>query len=162
MSAAAPVLRSLEEQARFEAALVELFEKHISFNAVLGLQVLSVKPGNVRGVFAMRPELVGHHHFGRLHGGVTSAVLDAVGGLAVMVGIAERHPHDDAQQAMARFAKLGTIDLRIDFLRPGLGRHFVASAELTRLGGRVASTQMKLANDEGKVLATGAAAYILS
>ncbi|MBI5721612.1 MAG: thioesterase family protein [Burkholderiales bacterium] len=154
--------RSADEQARFEAGLKEMFEQAITFNQVLGLKVLSVQPGDVRGSFEMRPELVGHFAYGRLHGGVTSSVLDAIGGLALMVAIAERHPADDAMQAMARFVRLGTIDLRIDFLRQGLGRHFVASAEVTRLGGRVGSTQMRLVNDEGEVIATGAAAYIVS
>ena len=47
-------------------------------------------------------------------------------------------------------------------LRQGLGLHFIASAEVTRLGGRVASTQMRLVNDEGILIATGAGAYIVS
>jgi hypothetical protein len=37
----APLLpRSAEEQARFEAALVELFEHKIAFNQVLGLKIV--------------------------------------------------------------------------------------------------------------------------
>jgi uncharacterized protein (TIGR00369 family) len=57
---------------------------------------------------------------------------------------------------------MGTIDLRVDYLRPGIGRHFEAQAEVTRLGGRVGSTQMRLVNDEGTLIATAAAAYIVS
>jgi uncharacterized protein (TIGR00369 family) len=156
------VPRSADEQARLDAALVELFERRITFNQTLGLQVLSVRPGDVRGRILMRPELVGHYAYGRLHGGVISATLDAMGGLALMVGIAERHPHDNTMQVMHRFAKMGTIDLRIDYLRPGLGQHFIATAEVTRLGGRIGSTQMRLVNDEGTLLATGAAAYVVA
>jgi uncharacterized protein (TIGR00369 family) len=162
MSTAPLVPRSTEEQARLDAALVELFERRITFNQTLGLQVLSVRPGDVRGRILMRPELVGHYAYGRLHGGVISATLDAMGGLALMVGIAERHPHDNTLQVMQRFAKMGTIDLRIDYLRPGLGQHFIATAEITRLGGRIGSTQMRLVNDEGTLLATGAAAYVVA
>lgn len=155
-------LRSSDEQARLDAALVELFEHKIAFNQVLGLKIASVLPGDVRGVITMKPELVGHYSYGRLHGGVISAVLDAMGGLALMVGIAERHPHDNMLQVMQRFSKMGTIDLRVDYLRPGLGRHFVASAEPTRLGGRIGSTQMRLVNDEGTLIATAAAAYVVA
>ena len=154
--------RSAEEQARFETALIDLFEHRISFNQVLGLKVMSVRPGDVRARIAMKPELIGSYTHGRLHGGVISSVLDAMGGLAIMVGIAERHPHDNALQVMSRFAKMGTIDLRIDFLRQGLGKHFIARAEVTRLGGRVGSTQMRLLNDEGTLIATGAGAYVIS
>ena len=162
MTAGVPVPRSADEQARLDAELVELFERRITFNQTLGLKIESVQPGDVRATFAMRPELIGHYAYGRLHGGVISAVLDAMGGLAAMVGIAEHHPHDSAQQVMHRFVRLGTIDLRIDFLRPGLGRHFVATAQVTRLGGRVGSTQMRLVNDEGTLIATAAAAYMIA
>ena len=154
--------RSAEEQARLDAALVELFEKRVVFNQVLGLQVLSVKPQDVRGRITMRPELVGHFAYGRLHGGVVSATLDNLGALALMVGIGERHASESAAQVMHRFGRIGTIDLRIDYLRPGLGKHFIATAEVTRLGGRLGSTQMKLVNDDGTVIATGAAAYVVS
>jgi uncharacterized protein (TIGR00369 family) len=154
--------RSAEEQERFERTVREMFEQHISFNKVLGLKVLSVQPGDVRGRFEMRPELVGHFAYGRLHGGVISSVLDAMAGLALMVAIAERHPGDTAVQVMHRFARMGTIDLRIDFLRQGLGKHFDATAQVTRLGGRIGSAQMALRNDEGHLIATGAAAFVVS
>jgi uncharacterized protein (TIGR00369 family) len=154
--------RSDTEQAHLEAALVELFEHKISFNQVLGLRIAAARPGDVRATFAMRPALVGHYTYGRLHGGVISAALDAMGGLALMVGIAERHPADNTLQVMQRFSRMGTIDLRVDFLRQGLGQHFVATAEATRLGSRIGSTQMRLVNDEGTLIATGAASYVVA
>ena len=158
--ATAPQPRSAQDQARFEAAVIHLFEHSIRFNELLGLKVTSLRPA--RGRIDMRPDLVGHHLSGRLHGGVTSSVLDAIGGLAILLGMAERHPCDTAAQAAARFARLGTIDLRIDYLRQGLGQHFIASAEVTRLGGRLGSVQMRLVNDEDELIATGAASYIVS
>jgi uncharacterized protein (TIGR00369 family) len=154
--------RSPDEQARLDAALIDMFEHRITFNSVLGLQVLSVKPGDVRGRIAMRPELVGHYTYGRLHGGVISATLDAMGGLALMVAIAERHPHDDTAQVMQRFSRMGTIDLRVDYLRQGMGQHFIASTEVLRLGGRVGTVQMRMVNDEGTLIATGAGAYMVA
>jgi uncharacterized protein (TIGR00369 family) len=162
MTASAGTPRDAAQQALVDAELVQIFQHRITFNQTLGLKIESVRPGDVRATFPMRPELVGHFAYGRLHGGVISAVLDAMGGLAAMVGVAERHSSDNAQQVLHRFARLGTIDLRVDFLRPGLGRHFVATAEVTRLGGRVGSTQMRLINDEGTLIATGAASYIVS
>jgi uncharacterized protein (TIGR00369 family) len=141
---------------------VDLFEHRISFNEVLGLKITSVQPGDVHARFDMRPALVGHYSHGRLHGGVISAVLDALGGLGMMVAIAQRFPHDNTLQVMQRFSRMGTIDLRVDFLRQGLGPYFVASAEVTRLGSRIGSTQMRLVNDEGTLIATGAAAYMVA
>jgi uncharacterized protein (TIGR00369 family) len=154
--------RSPEEQARLDAALADLFERRITFNQTLGLVVESARSPEPKIRFAMRPELVGHFLHGRLHGGVISATLDAMGGFALMVAIGEKHADENTMQVLHRFAKMGTIDLRIDYLRPGVGEHFVASAEVTRLGGRIGSTQMRLANDQGVLIATGAAAYVVS
>ena len=154
--------RSPAEQARFVSLLTDMFEQRISFNEVLGLRVQSLDAPAPSLRFDMRPELVGHFLYGRLHGGVISAALDAAAGLAVMAAIGDHHPGDTAEQVLQRFSRLGTIDLRVDFLRQGVGKHFIASAEVTRLGGRVASTQMRLVNEEGLLIATGAAAYMVS
>lgn len=154
--------RSAEEQERLHHAIKELWEQRITFNQVLGLHLDSLDPTCPRLRFDMRPELVGHYLYGRLHGGVISAALDAMGGYALTVGLGEKFSSETAEQVMHRFARMGTIDLRIDYLRPGIGRHFVASAEVTRLGGRVGSTQMRLVNDEGVLIATGAGAYVVS
>jgi uncharacterized protein (TIGR00369 family) len=154
--------RSPEEQARLHEAFVDLFERRMRFNQILGLKVETLGPEGVTLGFDMRPELVGHDLYERLHGGVISATLDAMGGCALMVAIAERHADEDTTHIMHRYARMGTIDLRVDYLRPGLGRHFVASASVTRLGGRIGSTQMRLVSNEGKLIATGAAAYVIS
>lgn len=43
-----------------------------------------------------------------------------------------------------------------------IGRHFTASAEVLRLGGRVGTAQMRLVDDADRLIATGAGAYMLS
>ena len=57
---------------------------------------------------------------------------------------------------------MGTIDLRVDFLRQGKGAHFTATAEVTRLGGRIGSAQMRLLDEAGTLIATGAASYVVA
>jgi uncharacterized protein (TIGR00369 family) len=162
MTHVAAARRSPEEQRLLEAALKDLFEHKVTFNQTLGMRMVSLAPPAPSARLEMRPDLIGHYLYGRLHGGVISAVLDAMGGVAVMVGITEKHCDEAADVVMHRFSRLGTIDLRVDYLRPGIGEHFIASAEVTRLGGRVASTQMRLVNQDGTLIATGAAAYIVS
>ena len=157
-----PARRSAAEQKRLEKALVEIFEQRIRFNETLGLKVVSPGPAAPTLRFEMRESLIGHYGSGRLHGGVISATLDAMGGFAIMVALAEKHADELLEQVAHRFGRVGTIDLRVDYLRQGLGKHFIASAEVTRMGGRVAATQMRLANDEGTLIATAAAAYIIS
>jgi len=156
--------RDAAAQAEVEAAICDLYERRIAFNGVLGLHAHA--DGSGAGApsmtFGMRDDLVGHYLYGRLHGGVIATVLDAVGSFALMLGIADRHASENAAQIIDRFSRMGTIDLRVDYLRQGTGTRFVASAEITRLGGRLASTIMRLHNEDGVLIATGAATYIVS
>ena len=146
----------------FVAGLKEIFEERIVFNRVIGLRIVSLAAEGVAARVEMRPELVGHYVHQRLHGGVISAALDALGGLAVMAAIGARHLDEAPAQRLQRFGKLGTIDLRIDYLRPAIGESFDLRAQVLRLGSRVASTRMEFVGADGRLLATGAAAYIVS
>ncbi|MDI1245971.1 MAG: thioesterase family protein [Rhodoferax sp.] len=162
MTPAAIAPADIEFEAEFVAGLTKVFEDLIVFNQVLGLKITSLKPDQVRARINMKHELVGHYAYNRIHGGVISAGLDAMGGLAVMAAIGARHMNETPQQRLQRFAKLGTIDLRIDYLRPGIGEWFELRAEVMRLGSRVASTRMEFLGADGKLLSTGSAAYIVS
>lgn len=151
-----------EFEEAFITGLKAIFEEKIVFNQVLGLKITSVLPERVTARIDMKPELVGHYSYNRIHGGVISAGLDAMGGLACMAAIGARHMDEAPEQRLHRFAKLGTIDLRIDYLRPGIGSHFELRAEVMRLGSRVASTRMEFLGPDGKLLSCGSGAYIVS
>jgi uncharacterized protein (TIGR00369 family) len=157
-----PPAAPVEFEPDFVLGLSRIFEEKIVFNSVIGLKITSLRPERVVGRIAMKPELVGHFASNRLHGGVVSAGLDAMGGLAVMAAIGARHLDETPEQRLQRFGKLGTIDLRIDYLRPAVGEHFELRAEVMRLGSRVASTRMEFLGADGKLLSTGAGAYIVS
>ncbi len=153
---------SAEFEPEFIAGLKTIFEEKIVFNQVLGLKITRLLPERVTARIDMRHELIGHYSHNRVHGGVISAGLDAMGGLACMAAIGARHMDETPLQRLHRFGKLGTIDLRIDYLRPGIGEHFELSAEVLRLGSRVASTRMEFRAADGKLLSCGSGAYIVS
>lgn len=155
-----PAVVQFEDE--FIAGVKNIFEEMIVFNRILGLKIIEVTPTRVKARIDMRNELVGHYAYNRIHGGVISASLDALGGLAVMAAIGARHMDESPTQRLQRFAKLGTIDLRIDYLRPGIGEWFDMRAEVMRLGSRVATTRMEFLGADGKLLSTGSAAYIVS
>ena len=154
--------RSPDEQALLIESITDLFEHKICFNEFLGFKISQLEPQPVLITFEMRPELVGHFLYGRLHGGVISAVLDVAGGLAVMMGIANINAHESCDQIMQRFAPLSTIDMRVDYLRQGIGETFTAEASIVRLGRRVAVCSMRLSNDDDTLIATGNATYMVS
>ena len=147
----------MTKKAEYIALVSNIIENHIPFNKMLGLRLESMDPKAPKLAFDMRPELVGNARRGILHGGVISAVLDATGGFAIMLALAkEPKPGEKIS-----FPNMGTIDLRVDYLRPGRGKHFISTAKVVRLGNRIAVTHMELANDEGELISTGAAAYVV-
>lgn len=146
---------SLEERLR------TIFEQRIPFNRVLDLSVHALAPGRVSLSFRMRPELVGNFIRGSLHGGVISATLDVAGTLAAFVEVSRSLEPENEEELRSRLGRLGTIDLRVDFLRPGLGTTFTATAYVLRAGSRVAVTRMELHNEADALIATGTGAYIV-
>lgn len=141
----------------------EIYEEKIVFNQTLGLKLVDISPeGRVTARIDMRHELVGHFAYNRIHGGVISAALDAIGSAAVMAAAAARHMDEPPARRLERFAKLGTIDLRIDYLRPGIGEFFTIHAECLRVGSRVGTARMEFRGPDGTLMSAGAAAYIVS
>jgi len=143
--------------------LVEgIFSERIPFNRLLGLRVGSLSAGEVSIRFEMRDDLIGNYVRRTLHGGVISATLDVIGGLVTFLDVLRRMEDATHEEKLARFSRLGTIDLRVDYLRPGMGRHFIATGYVLRAGTRVAVTRSELHNDEGNLIAVGTGTYILS
>ena len=162
MSRSAPPFPASGFEPEFVHGLCDIFEQKIVFNRTLGLKIIELGPQRVLARIDMREQLVGHYAYNRVHGGVISAGLDATGALAVMAAIGARHMDETPEQRLHRFAKLGTIDLRVDYLRPGISPYFELHAEVIRLGSRVASTRMEFRGADGTLMSTGAAAYIVS
>jgi uncharacterized protein (TIGR00369 family) len=146
----------------FQAYLRSLFEDQIVFNRLLGLKMVAAGPDWFRGSLQMRPDLIGNFVHDRLHGGVISAVLDVVAGMACICALGSRHMDRPLEERMKNFDRLGTIDLRVDYLRPAVSEHFQAQGRVIRLGSRVANTQMEFFSASGQLLASGAGAYIVS
>lgn len=145
-----------------ERAVHLIFEEKVPFNRLLGVKVDGIDEESVRMRLEMRDEFVGHFVHRVLHGGVTASVLDVTGGLAAFVGTLNRISHLPFDDQIQRFNNLGTIDLRIDYLRPGRGQWFLATAYILRIGSKVAVTRMELHNDEDNLIAVGTGAYTVT
>src|SRR4030081_3518751 len=117
-----------------DAKLRRLFETAVPFNKVLGLKVESVDPDAPKLRFDMKPELIGNPRRQILHGGVISAVLDGAAGFAIHRAGSRQRAEEPAE---GHFPAIGTIDLRVDYLRPGRGKYFIATGRVVRLGNRV-------------------------
>ncbi|UVE17643.1 thioesterase family protein [Pseudomonas sp. LS44] len=139
---------------------VSTFFKRIPFNQVLGIEIESLSNEQVVMRLPMKPELIGNFVHGILHGGVISSLLDVCGGAMALIGAFANHRHLPGPERLLQLSKLGTIDLRIDYLRPGRGEHFIATALPLRTGNKVAVVRMELHSDDGTLVAVGTGTYL--
>jgi uncharacterized protein (TIGR00369 family) len=145
----------------FFDSLRRLYEERLPFNRVLGITVTAVNSDGGTMAFPMRDELIGNVFHRTLHGGVISTVLDAVGGLTASASLAARAVGLPESDVRAMFARVGTIDLRVDYLRPGRGSRFTAKGRIMRSGRKVAVVRMELHNDDNLLVAVGTGTYMV-
>lgn len=131
------------------------------FVKLVGISLQEATMEQVSASFDMKPELIGNPFKRILHGGVIATALDMVGGFMCLIGSYQRMKQDDIDrdERNLRMAKMGTIDMRVDYLRPGAGESFVATATLLRAGKKVVVTRMDLHNEKGDLIATATGTY---
>ncbi|WP_230400374.1 thioesterase family protein [Zooshikella ganghwensis] len=142
-----------------KAAVMSFFDK-VPFNKFLGMKITRVEAGCVEMYLPMKEELIGNYFMGILHGGVISAMLDVTGGAMALVGAFRKLEHLSLDERIKRLAKISTIDLRVDYLRPGRGNAFYVVATLLRSGNKVAVTRSEFYNDQHELCAVGTGTYL--
>jgi len=155
-------MTQLEADNKLFESITEIFDQKVPFNRMIGLQVESIDYDRVAIRFDMRDELIGNFLRGTLHGGVISTVIDVTGGLSAFMGILKKLKNESVEEKLAQIAKLGTIDLRVDYLRPGTGKWFICSGYTLRTGNKVAVTRLELRNDSDELIAVGTGSYMVS
>jgi uncharacterized protein (TIGR00369 family) len=111
--------------------LAQVMEEAIPFNAWLGLRVLHLTTGHSLLQIPWKPQLVGDPFRQIPHGGVLSCLIDVGGGSACL-------SHMGTYEGRA-----STVDLRIDYLKPGTtGQDLFCESRIIRLGRRIAFAQM--------------------
>jgi len=141
--------------------LKEITEEKIPFNKLIGMKIETLDLDKIGIRFEMRPELVGNFTRGNLHGGVISSVLDVTGGMVAWTGIMKKMEGQSFDEISERFNKIGTIDIRVDYLRPGFGEYIIATGSILRTGNKVSVTRMELHNDKGILIAVGTGTYVV-
>ena len=129
-----------------------LAEELIPFNKFLGVRVVAVERGRVEMEIPWRDELIGDPLKVAVHGGVISMLVDTAGGMAIWTAL-----ENPTQQ------RVSTIDLRVDYLRPGRPETLVAEAVVVRAGRSVGVTDMRVFHPSarGDTIATGKGVYAI-
>lgn len=118
------------------ARLLARLTESIPYLGFLGIR-FETAGNELTGVLPFKPELIGNPLIPALHGGVTAAFLEvtAITGL-VWAGL-------DAGEDGPLPALPKTIDLTVDYLRPGQARDSFARARINRQGRRYASVHVE-------------------
>lgn len=138
-----------------------IYEQRMPFNRLLNIRITSLTGTDTEIRIEMREDLVGNFIREILHGGVISSVLDVAGGLVASVELLKHLEGMEMEELGKRMAKIGTIDLRVDYLRPGKGEYFVATGTILRKGSKVAVVRTELCNDQKVLIAAGTGTYLV-
>lgn len=117
----------------------------------LGLQLQAASHGKITLVLPFKPDWVGNPLTRVLHGGVVTTLADSAGALALYTLLTEPE-------------SVATLDLRIDYLRPGLADlPLYCQAECYRLTSQIAFTRSILyQQDPDTPVAHAVATYMRS
>jgi len=118
---------------------------HSPFNTLLDLEVVTADPEKQEVVMRlkMRPEFERLAGSGQWHGGPIAAAIDIVGDYALAMLIGKPLP---------------TINLRVDYLRPGKDTLTLVSL-VRRSGKSVGVVDVDVRNETGELVAIGRANY---
>ena len=114
--------------------LAQFIEQGVPFNQFLNIQVKLLQSGHCVLCVPFRSEWIGDVTRPALHGGVISTLIDACSGAATftrMESVGDR---------------ISTVDLRVDYLRPGLSEDLYANSTVIRMGNRVAVCRTEVYN----------------
>lgn len=131
--------------------LRQVAEEMIPFNKFLGLRVRALEHGKITMELPWRDELVGDPMKPAMHGGVISMLADVSAGFAVWSAL--ENP----------LQRVSTIDLRVDYLRPGRLEPLIADAHIVRVGRSVGVADVRLfhASARADAVATGKGVYAI-
>ena len=129
-------------------------EEMIPYNKFLGVRVRHIEVGRIELEIPWRDELIGDASKPALHGGVISTLADTAGGLCIWASLEQPT------------SLVSTIDLRIDYLRPGRSEALVAEALAVRVGRTVGVADMSLfhvlpSGARSELIATGKGVYAI-
>ncbi|WP_300675114.1 thioesterase family protein [Desulfoluna sp.] len=141
--------------------LVDFYENQMPFNKLIGMKMERLDLETAVVKIAMKDELVGNAHKDILHGGVIASALDFTGGVIAQLSVIKKMKHATPEELTRRLTRMGTIDMRVDYIRPGKGDYFTVTGELLRLGNKVAVVRSQFFNEAETLIAAGTGTYLV-
>lgn len=109
------------------------------------LREVNEKAGSVTVRLKVRPEFCRLPGRPELHGAVVAAMVDISGHAAIAAKVLH---------------SVATIDMRVDYLRLASGSELVAVATVVKLGRTIGVVDVRVTDDQNRLVAIGRAAYV--
>jgi uncharacterized protein (TIGR00369 family) len=138
-----------------------VYNEQMPFNKYLGIEVQSISLSQIVNRIDMKKELIGNYEQNILHGGVISSVLDLTGGIIAQLNAVQKMKKYTFLELKERLSKMSTINIRIDYIKPGTGDYFIATAEAISPGNKIIATRMEFKNDKNELIAVGTGSYLV-
>ena len=139
----------------------QIFLEVLPFNTLFQYRIGELTNNRAELIFDRRDEFIGNQMQNILHGGVISSALDTVGGFIAARSLFTNTQECSIAEFTERFSKLGTVNLHVDFLRPGKGTCFTATAQTERMGNKIGVFRVALHNEHNIQIASGVATYLV-
>ena len=131
-----------------EEVYKNIIDNLIPLHPFIGITLEKIEDGFAQIRVAFRNELVGDPRIQAIHGGIIATAMDSVGGAAAMTTLTS---FED---------RVSTIDMRIDYLRPGKPMDLIVEGEIVRSGNHIVVTRMVAYQEDKKhLVAEGKAVY---
>ncbi len=136
------------DMSEVNARVTKFMDEQVPFNKFLGIHLLEIGGGRAVMELPFRDELIGDPFRPAMHGGAMSTLVDTCGGAAVWCAA---RPSD----------RVSTVDLRVDYLRPGPLEDLICEAVVVRIGNHVGATSMKVwaRSNPDRIITTGSGVY---
>ncbi len=136
-----------------------MYENKVPFHSLVLEPKFLLEENKVFIKVNKKENLIGNYKYEMLHGGAIASIMDITGGAIVSIGLIKKIIDKPEEQIKEKIFKIGTIDLRVDFLKPGQGEQFLATGHTLRIGNRIAVVHTFLYNEQNILIASGAATY---
>jgi len=156
-----PDLSDEETKNRIFSLLMHAYNDKMPFNRLIGIEVTELSLDRAVTSINARSELYGNYVQKIMHGGVISSVLDLAGGIIAQVHALSTMKDVTVWEMLRRFSLMSTLNMRVDYLRPGAGDKFMCISKVVRAGNKVAVTQMEFLGEDNKQIAIGTGSYLI-
>ncbi|MDC9594319.1 thioesterase family protein [Xenorhabdus sp. IM139775] len=134
---------------------------HMPFNRLLGIDLIRFEHNYAELQFFNQDKLMGNPVHKILHGGAIASVLDVAGVLICANSILAQMETITGNEIQKRLPTISTIDLRVDYLRPGRGEVFTVSSNFIRSGKKISVARIECHNEKQVHIASATGTYLV-